>query len=219
MTLIAAAGGADTEDDSNLFSLTPGERDARLYSVRRDTFGPTLDCVVACPACGESLEFTADIAALVPEHGTAYAADTSPATLADDGYQVTVRPPTLGDVEELASLGGQALIDRCVLHADHNGEAILPAEFPPHLVTAIDERLSAADPAAVTEMTIVCPACSLSWTQVFDITGFLWAEVSARAERVLLEVHVLAREYGWSESEILALSTAKREKYLELVRG
>src|SRR5215211_4464880 len=76
MTLIAAADDRDAGDDTRLLSLTPGERDARLFSVRRDTFGPALDCVVVCPSCRESLEFTADIAALVPEVGSAYTADT-----------------------------------------------------------------------------------------------------------------------------------------------
>ncbi len=41
----------------------------------------------------------------------------------------------------------------------------------------------------------------------------------SRAERLLREVHTLARAYGWSEGAILELGSARRERYLELVRA
>jgi hypothetical protein len=38
-----------------------------------------------------------------------------------------------------------------------------------------------------------------------------------RARRALSEVHVLATAYGWSESEIFEMSSARREFYLQMV--
>ena len=52
---------------------------------------------------------------------------------------------------------------------------------------------------------------------MIDIAPALWAEVQAAAERSLLEVDALAREYGWSEAEVMALPHARRAAYLQLV--
>lgn len=217
IALIATA--SDERDETRIVALTPGERDARLLLVRRATFGRTLDCVAACPSCGEQLEFAVEATALLPDANVEYAADTQSATLTESGYRVTVRPPTIGDVEQLALLGVTNLLDRCVTHAEHHGREITPSELPPSVVSAVDERLGAADPAAVTELSMSCPNCAHSWTQLFDIAAFLWAEISARAQRLFSEVHALARAYGWSESAILELGPARRERYLDLVRG
>jgi hypothetical protein len=214
MTLLAVAGYGT--NDEALGALTPGERDARLLAVRRRSFGDAMECVAPCPACGERLEFSLDAATIVPD-GAGYAADTRPMTLVAAGYQATVQPPTLRDVEELAAAGERALLERCVLAAEREGRAVAPAELPQALVAAIDAHLASADPAAVIELAMRCPACEHAWAQLFDIVGFFWAEVAARAERLFGEVHTLARAYGWSEAAILALGPARRERYLELV--
>ena len=52
-----------------------------------------------------------------------------------------------------------------------------------------------------------------------DIAGFFWAELDAWARRLLREIHTLARFYGWSEAEILALSPLRRRCYLEMVQA
>ena len=53
---------------------------------------------------------------------------------------------------------------------------------------------------------------------MFDIVSFFWAEIDAWARRVLREVNVLARAYGWRESDILALSPVRRQIYLSMVQ-
>jgi hypothetical protein len=50
----------------------------------------------------------------------------------------------------------------------------------------------------------------------FDIEEYFWVEVAARAMRILREIHILARAYGWREADILAMSTRRRQAYLEL---
>jgi hypothetical protein len=44
----------------------------------------------------------------------------------------------------------------------------------------------------------------------------VWAEVDVRARRLLADVATLARTYGWTEPEVLALSEARRAAYLRL---
>jgi len=51
----------------------------------------------------------------------------------------------------------------------------------------------------------------------FDIASFFWAEICVQAKRLLREVHTLARAYGWREMDILSMSPARRQFYLEMV--
>ena len=67
-------------------------------------------------------------------------------------------------------------------------------------------------------INLSCPACAGAWSATFDIAGFLWKEIHAWAKTALRGVHVLARAYGWRESDVLALSPTRRQIYLELAR-
>ncbi len=54
---------------------------------------------------------------------------------------------------------------------------------------------------------------------VRDIASFLWKALHAWAKLMLGDVHELARAYGWTEADILALpSPTRRQIYLELAR-
>ncbi len=86
-------------------------------------------------------------------------------------------------------------------------------------VEAAGERLAAADPLAEVRLDFKCPACGETFAESLDLATFLWSELEARAERLLLDVHLLAREYGWSEAEVLALSPVRRNFYLEMVEA
>jgi hypothetical protein len=84
------------------------------------------------------------------------------------------------------------------------------------IVDRIEAELERCDPGAVLAFALDCPDCGHAWQAVIDIAPALWAEVQAAAERSLLEVDALAREYGWSEAEVLALPHARRAAYLQL---
>jgi hypothetical protein len=79
--------------------------------------------------------------------------------------------------------------------------------------------MARADPMAETRLKLNCPACGGQWDETLDLTAFFWAEVEARAKRLLLEVHTLASSYGWSEREILSLSEPRRAFYIERARS
>ena len=59
--------------------------------------------------------------------------------------------------------------------------------------------------------------CGHEWDELFDVVSFVWAELEVQACRLLQEVHVLARAYGWREGDVLALSPRRRRLYLEMV--
>jgi hypothetical protein len=79
--------------------------------------------------------------------------------------------------------------------------------------------MEAVDPQALVGVSMQCPDCGHGWDARFDIWTFLWEEVEARSRALLMDVHALARAYGWSEADVLGLPEARRRAYLELVVG
>ena len=71
------------------------------------------------------------------------------------------------------------------------------------------------DPEAETELRAPCPACGTEVTALLDAESFLAGEF-ARTDGIFGEVDRLARTYHWSEAEILALTVARRRRYLAL---
>jgi hypothetical protein len=82
---------------------------------------------------------------------------------------------------------------------------------------AVAERMAQADPQAEVQLALTCPACQHEWLATFDILSFFWIEINAWALRLLQEVHRLASAYGWRETDILGLSSWRRQFYLEMI--
>lgn len=196
-----------------------GRTDTALLQLRSATFGPVLACVTDCPACGEALEFDVDAAALMLP-----APAGQPSHLSAFGAEVDFRLPTY---EDLAAIAGTpdlraaeaALLGRLVLAATLHGQPVAPSSLPPEAIEAVDTAMAEADPQAGLELDLACAECGARWPAVFDIAAFFRAELAAEARRLLGEVHVLARAYGWSERDILALHPGRRQAYLDLVLG
>ncbi|MFF1676937.1 hypothetical protein ACFVYG_12980 [Streptomyces sp. NPDC058256] len=102
-----------------------------------------------------------------------------------------------------------------VPHGVPGGGALVDV-LPPSVQRRIAEAAEAADPAADVTLNINCPECGTATRAELDIASYLWTELDAWARDLLLDVHLLATAYGWSEPEILALSPLRRRYYLEL---
>jgi hypothetical protein len=139
-----------------------------------------------------------------------------------DGYAVRFRLP---DGEDLAAAGScrvvaaarALLIARCVLAARHGDSEVTPEDLPAAVVAAVGAGMAERDPQALVELRLTCAACAHSWTAILDPGSYFWTELATLSQRLVQEVHVLARAYGWSEREILALSAARRQAYIERV--
>jgi hypothetical protein len=218
LVLLRAAQPERSWDE--LADLPLGARQARLLRLRADTVGSRIAGRAACPACGDDLELELDSALLagLPEPAS------EPIEVAGPGYRLRARLPTSRDLLAVASSARDVpsarrlLAERCVLDADDGAGAPLdPGGLPSEAVAALAEALAAADPRAEALLDLTCPGCGHGWQVTLDVAELFWRELSALAERLLREVHALAGAYGWPESEILALSPARRRAYLELV--
>ncbi len=107
------------------------------------------------------------------------------------------------------------LARRCIVEAD-GGNAMAEQELSESMVERIAERLSEADPKAEQLIKLSCAACGCEWRLTLEIERFLWVKINALAKRLLREVHGLARAYCWREADILAMSAARRQFYLEM---
>lgn len=201
LSLVAAA--CPEAAFSELAQLPIGERDARLLTLREWIFGPRLAGLSACPDCGERVELDFAVEQIRVDRVM-----EREFTLSTAGYELQARVPNSDDLTAVASR--RELLERCVVSTS-------PAAYlPDDLLAALETRLAEADPQANVQLSLECPACQKSWLALFDIVAFFWREIDVWARRVLREVHALAMAYGWSEAEILALSPARRQIYLEM---
>lgn len=218
-SLLLAATAGEPGGEDQLARLPLGRRDARLLALHRALGGGALEATVRCPECGEPAEFSVDPQALV-----AHAADAAPpAELEVDGFTVVWRSPDSRDVAAAATAGDAAaaervLLGRCVTAATGPDGEVDGTALSSAAREAIARAMADADPLAEVLVGVSCPACGTSFAADLDVAAFVWAELRADAQRLLREVDALARAYGWTEPEVLALDDGRRAAYLELVR-
>ncbi|HEX6732596.1 MAG TPA: hypothetical protein VF074_21435 [Pyrinomonadaceae bacterium] len=214
--LAAALPDASIED---VATLSIGERDRWLMTLRSSTFGPQLASVITCSMCGEQLEWTIDSADLWP----AKQAELPGELLLDmDHYRVRFRVPNSLDLAAIAGCinaeaARSSLLRRCISALEREGREISPGDLPDPVSNAVAKLMGQADPQADVQVDLACPACGHHWQALFDIESFFWSEINAWAQRILSEVHTLASAYGWGEKDILNLSPWRRQFYLGLV--
>jgi hypothetical protein len=216
---VLAAAYLDCSFDA-LAALSIGERDRRLLTLRQLMFGSQLASVANCSRCGETLEWTIETTDLVMESAAEPAGNLS---VDVENYYVSFRLPNTLDLAAIAgsnwtdaASARESLLENCIVVAEHKGEEVSASALPVSVTTAIVKRMAEVDPQADLQVELSCPGCGEEWRAQFDIESFFWSEICSWAQRILSEVHRLARAYGWSEREILDLSPWRRQFYLSL---
>lgn len=201
LAMVASGQSFDT-----IAALPVGERDKLVFEFCIREVGPTVECFERCPTCDAEVELAFSLRELLsslPE------AQTGRALL--DGDEVDVHPVSSSVL--LDAMGASdprvRILSRCTglprgRVADHFDE--------------LRATLSETDPSADVELAMCCPECGSHSSVPFDIVAYTWSRLRDAYRRVLLEVHRLARAYGWSEATVLELSEARRRAYLQLVR-
>lgn len=211
---VAAAAG---EDAAALRDAPLGRLHAATLGFHTALASPSLEGVVTCPSCASIVEFALDAGSLRGVSGETTSGELT--VPAHEGiWRVRWRVPTAGDLAEVAGRtdAGAALFARCCAVTGPGGEGT--ADAPADVVERIEAALADADPLAEVTVRLECPECGADFDADVDPIAFVWREVEARAQRVLREVDALARAYGWTEAEVLALSEQRRAAYLEIVR-
>lgn len=205
-------------------SLALGEANRLLLALRVGTFGPRFEGRATCLGCGASCGFDVDVEAL----GASLPASQAERTASIRGVSALVRPIRLEDLlapgdDAMAAARGAGtaaeLVARCAGSIMVDDRAIAAEALDHESIAGLADAVIAADPAALITLSLCCPECGAGWEAPFDPAATLWTEVDAAARRLLEEVHLLARGYGWRERDVLSLSAARREAYVQLLTG
>ncbi|AFZ12025.1 hypothetical protein Cri9333_1116 [Crinalium epipsammum PCC 9333] len=203
-----------------LASLSIGQRDAYLLTLREMTFGSKINGFAECPQCSEQLEFAMNvgdirIVELVEPQAQQY-------SLVAEEFELQFRLPNSWDLAAIVGYqdvgaANLQLIERCLLQVSRDGVAVNYSELSASAIAQLASQMLECDPQAEILFDLNCPACNHSWQVLFDIVVFFWKELSVEAKRLLREVHQLARFYGWRETDILSMSAMRRQFYLDMV--
>lgn len=192
-----------------LARLPIGVVNAALLQLRAALFGPIVEFQLECRHCGEALamQMTTDqLLADLPPEGQEPQVEVG-------GYRFR-RP----DSRDMAAVAGMRNADQAALRMLELCCVYRPgAAGPPgDVLNQVAERLDTVDPLADPRLDVLCHGCGQRTDAVIDAGAIVWSDVQRHARQLLEQVHLLARCYGWTEGEVLALAPARRAAYLEL---
>jgi hypothetical protein len=216
LIILSAAYPDMTLED--LTGLTMGERDSMLLRLRESIFGHRVLGLASCPNCGEKLELSFDVADIL-DRDLNICQRVEPLVIEE--FTVFFRLPTIFDLmqsnaQDVPTMRRQ-LLQCCISRAEKDGREYDANLLSEAVLEAVVDQMGKADPHGDLQIDISCPLCHQENQLPFDIVSFLWIEIDTWARRLLEEVHILASAYGWSEGEILAMSSMRRQIYLNLV--
>jgi hypothetical protein len=211
---------------STLARLSVGQRDACLLSLQESLFGPEIVAVTTCPKCGASLDLTFKVADIRSDPPSILCSESEEEgavaySIHEAGHDASFRLPNSLDIEASRVDNPEdfrrQLLARCLLDASKEGNHIEVDKLPAEVVATVAKGMELADPQANVALAFTCAGCGQAGQAVFDIVTFLKSEIEAWAMRILRDVHTLASAYGWSETDVLAMSPRRRQAYLEMV--
>lgn len=206
--LLLLGAALPERDPAHCAEITIGTRDATILKLRCATFGAGFSGRANCPHCCEEHEFDLDIGELLA--GVPPRAESE--IMLDNALRF--RLPDSRDLAAIAhhkdaDAATRHLLQRCCIDAP-------PAlDWSQSLLEAVDARMAALEGAADIQLRFDCIACGEAWTDRLDVVGYVWEEITQRAQRVLDDVHSLAAHYGWNELQILSMSSVRRDAYLQ----
>jgi hypothetical protein len=215
MLLVAACAPADWD---TVVQWPVGRRDGLLLQLRQAIFGTNLENTAFCPGCSEQVEWemkTTHLLVSIPLESReipVFTLDSAP-------FNLRFRLPNTQDFFDKTALQHPFQLTRnCILGAEKNGTSCAAVDLPDKVLQEVDNRMEAEDPQANLTFQLQCPSCQQLWENVFDIMTYLWIEIDNWAKHLLQEVFVLARAFGWSERDIISMSSTRRQFYLEMLR-
>lgn len=204
-------------DDRSLMHASIGHRDAWLLSLREALFGSRVECLLACPHCGEQVE----VDFLVSDIRAHHAPPAQVCEAQGDTGALRFRVPTSADLLAIEGEHDVAAAERLLLERLWEAPEAQRATVSPTSLAQVQAQVARAiaevDAQAEVRLDLSCPSCGQRTEETFDIAAHLWCELDHWARAMLRKVHILACRYGWSEEAILGMGTARRQAYLGLI--
>lgn len=200
---------------------TIAERDRALAALHRRLFGDHVAAACRCDACGEPFEIAFSLDGLIRSLGQGEPPPEVEALLADGRARLAsghvVRAVTGVDEAAVAAIAGrdpeaavEALAARCV-EGDTDD-----APIPGDVLDRVHEWLA---PVLDVDLVGTCPECGARQEVAFSLEHWLVTKLAREHRRLLREVHLLARAYGWPLDHILALGRGERGALAAMVEA
>ena len=198
------------EDEVWCWSLK--KRLQALLAIAIKTRGSRLVLHAICPdpACGERIELPLDLTMFQQ-------ADLEETFVFDiDGRALQVRLPNGADQRRWLQHREEAvtaLAKNLVIKVD----GVRPGDdwhFRDEWIDDFSVALEAHDALMTLQLNSACPACGRELKIAVDLEAQLLTSLSQVQRQLLLDVHLLALAYHWSERDVLALPTRRRHFYL-----
>jgi hypothetical protein len=202
LTILAVLSGQPRRE---LEAISVERRDSLMLEWRSRLFGDSLAGYAACPQCGCGVDVSLTPVGLA-EPEERFVVEVS-------GHPLAVRLPTSLDLAAITGCESVEAARRMLVSLCVEGSHALDSEA---VAAAVDAELDRRTGISAGAVALTCPDCGHGWNLQIDVATFAWREIEILAGQLLRYVDVLARRYGWSEQEILALSPARRRFYLEL---
>lgn len=209
--------GSDGADRGEAADWPLASRDLALLQLAQDLFGDELACVATCPGCGELQEFELSASvvakAIVPNDAE---------TIRIDDWEIGVVPLTSRLIAEAVTAGGLddvevKLAKAAVEQVRRLGDESIVTPIPDQLIRRLIARIEAREAQGEALVAFACANCGNEWSDSFDAGSHLRERIDETAARLLREIATLARAFGWSERETLALPPVRRRAYVEMV--
>ena len=100
-----------------------------------------------------------------------------------------------------------------------NTQNLASTPAPNIWLDALGDALAEADPLTWLCIDTNCPFCEQSLQVDIDLELLLIEGLRSQQRRLIEQVHLLALNYHWSETEIVELPAWRRERYLSRVEA
>jgi hypothetical protein len=128
-----------------------------------------------------------------------------------------VRVPTGADELAVAGLPRAEAVVRLI--AGCSDGALSPTDAGASDVAVVTAALEREAPVLDLDLDARCPECGAANTVAFRMQSYLLRALARERARLPEHLHVLARAYGWSATEILRLPRATRIRLVQLAEG
>lgn len=196
---------------AQLPDLPLGMLNRSLLELREICFGPHIRAYIDCEHCSERMELTLDTRQLF--------SNISQSDIQSE-FEVSGFRFRLPCSRDLARISIENNIETATLKLLKHCCLEYPNENAPNFAGIMAEAemaMETLDPATDINLALSCEECGHHWVAELDIGALLWDEIDSRARGLLAEVDSLARAYGWTEPEVLALSAQRRAVYINMV--
>lgn len=201
-----------TEPRATLDSDTLGARNRRLLELHSSLSDSPLDARLRCAACQTDNEFQVPAEAILacpaPDAAVRVRIGTGRA-------RRTFRLPLMSDIHAVGGAPARDALARIVERCK-----VGPGEGGPIGAAALERlagRFEALDPAARIVVDLSCAECEAALRASVDIAEFVAAAIDLVVDGLFRQIDSIARAYGWSEREILALPAGRRGNYMAMI--